>query len=223
LTAAIIPVIDLLDGCVVHARSGERAGYRPLESPLCGSAEPVAVVSALMGLHPFETLYVADLGAILGRGAHARALAELGNRFPDVCFWVDSGAVHPSSADRRYRSVIGSESGINADALDALNKAGADYVLSLDFSTRGFIGDPSVRSRIGCWPRDVIVMHLPSVGTAGGPAWPVIDAIMDCRPDCRCFIAGGVRHGQDIAEATRRGVSGALVATALHSGALQMA
>ncbi|MBL8704261.1 MAG: histidine biosynthesis protein, partial [Rhodospirillales bacterium] len=58
-----IPVIDLKAGQVVHARRGDRANYRPIETSLSPSAEPVAVARGLMALHGFRRLYVADLDA----------------------------------------------------------------------------------------------------------------------------------------------------------------
>jgi phosphoribosylformimino-5-aminoimidazole carboxamide ribotide isomerase len=55
----IIPVIDVKNGIVVHARGGDRAKYQPLASPLAESAAPVDAVAGLLGLFPFDTLYVA--------------------------------------------------------------------------------------------------------------------------------------------------------------------
>ena len=63
-----IPVIDLMGGQVVRARMGDRASYRPLESPLSPTSDPVDVVRGLLGVFPFPTLYVADLDAIQGSG-----------------------------------------------------------------------------------------------------------------------------------------------------------
>ena len=59
-----IPVIDLKGGVVVRARHGDRASYRPIETPLSRTSEPLDVVAGLLSLHPFRTLYVADLDAI---------------------------------------------------------------------------------------------------------------------------------------------------------------
>lgn len=219
----IIPVIDLLDGRVVHARAGNRSEYRPLQSTLCRTAEAVDVVSALMRLHPFKILYVADLGALLGRGSHERELSALRRIFPTVTLWVDAGDTCVPASRAGRRNVIGTETGIGADALQTLRREGRDFVLSLDYSAHGFIGDASVRERPDTWPTDVIIMHLPSVGTGGGPAWPVIESVMVCRPDCSFYVAGGVRDSGDIAAAASRGIKGALVATALHTGALRMA
>ena len=64
----VIPVIDLKGGVVVHARRGDRARYRPIESPLSPTATPLDVVTGLMALHPFRRLYIADLDAIGGTG-----------------------------------------------------------------------------------------------------------------------------------------------------------
>ncbi len=59
-----IPVIDLMGGEVVRARMGDRASYRPLESPLSPTSDAVDVVRGVLGVFPFSTLYVADLDAI---------------------------------------------------------------------------------------------------------------------------------------------------------------
>ncbi len=60
----VIPVLDLLGGKVVRARMGDRASYRPIESPLSPTSDAVDVVRGLLAVHPFQTLYVADLDAI---------------------------------------------------------------------------------------------------------------------------------------------------------------
>jgi phosphoribosylformimino-5-aminoimidazole carboxamide ribotide isomerase len=73
----VIPVLDLLDGFAVRAVRGERARYRPIESSLCATSEPLAIAHALLAATGARTLYVADLGAILQQGDHAGHLAAL--------------------------------------------------------------------------------------------------------------------------------------------------
>jgi phosphoribosylformimino-5-aminoimidazole carboxamide ribotide isomerase len=63
----IIPVVDLKGGVVVRARMGRREEYRPIETPLAPTSDPVDVARGLLSVHPFATLYVADLDAIAGR------------------------------------------------------------------------------------------------------------------------------------------------------------
>ncbi|MEW8382346.1 MAG: nickel transporter, partial [Candidatus Thiodiazotropha taylori] len=62
----LIPVIDLMNGIVVRAIRGQRQSYLPSSTPLCQSSQPEAVISALLSLYPFDTLYIADLDAITG-------------------------------------------------------------------------------------------------------------------------------------------------------------
>src|SRR6476646_6037010 len=69
---ALIPVIDLKDGGVVHARAGKRADYRPLETPFGLADDPVAIARALLAVTDSPILYVADLDAIAGTGHQQR-------------------------------------------------------------------------------------------------------------------------------------------------------
>ena len=60
----IIPVLDLLNGIAVHAMRGERNKYRPLQSVLNPSPDPLELAKAFDSLG-FDELYAADLDAIL--------------------------------------------------------------------------------------------------------------------------------------------------------------
>jgi phosphoribosylformimino-5-aminoimidazole carboxamide ribotide isomerase len=222
MSTIIIPVIDLLDGQVVHARGGRRSEYAPVCSALCPSSEPAAVLAALLALQPFSVVYVADLGALLGRERHDAMLEELRAEFPGITFWVDCGERQPAANRTGMRSIIGTETGISAAALGALTASGADFILSLDFSAAGVIGDAEILARPECWPRDVIIMNLPSVGTAKGPAWMVVDDVMRRATNRNFYLAGGVRDSTDVAQSITRGMRGALVATALHTGTLDL-
>ena len=74
----VIPVIDLKDGIVVHARMGMRSAYAPIETPL-SPYEPSQPTSreGLLSIFPFKTFYVADLDAIEGNGDNTTALKRL--------------------------------------------------------------------------------------------------------------------------------------------------
>jgi phosphoribosylformimino-5-aminoimidazole carboxamide ribotide isomerase len=43
----VVPVLDLKDGAVVHARMGRRSQYRPIETPLSSTSKPVDVTRGL--------------------------------------------------------------------------------------------------------------------------------------------------------------------------------
>ena len=82
----IIPVLDLKNGTVVRAQMGERDRYRPIETPLAD--EPAIRSTSRAGclsVYPFQTLYIADLDAIEGRGNNEAAIGRLRRAFPDLC------------------------------------------------------------------------------------------------------------------------------------------
>lgn len=87
----VIPVIDVRGGVAVAASRGDRARYRPLETPLAASPDPVAVALGLKSLFPFPTLYVADLDGIEGRGVDAATQTRLAEAWPGQEIWIDDG------------------------------------------------------------------------------------------------------------------------------------
>ena len=111
----VIPVIDLKGGEVVRARMGDRASYRPIESPLSPTSDPVDVVRGLLAVYPFPTLYVADLDAIQGSGDNLPALRRIRSEVPALRMWIDNGAADPAALEELIGAdlgepVIGSES-----------------------------------------------------------------------------------------------------------------
>src|SRR5262245_7747502 len=95
----VIPVLDLMAGQVVHARRGDRSAYRPLQSKLTPSSEPVEVVAALLSVAPFTAIYVADLDAIQRHGDHREALRLIQAEFPALNVWLDAGFSAPADLD----------------------------------------------------------------------------------------------------------------------------
>lgn len=221
----IIPVIDLMDGEVVHARRGERHAYRSLKTPLCSGSKPADVVAGYLGVHPFATVYIADLDAIMGKGDSGAVIADLRRHFPDLRFWVDNGLSSPSRCRAWLQRnlgdlVLGSEAQTDTASLDALASEIADdrLVLSLDFKEGRFLGPAALQQRVDLWPRRLIAMTLSRVGSNAGPDFALLDQLRTDAPGKSIFAAGGVRGGEDLIELHHRGVSGVLVATALHSG-----
>lgn len=218
----LIPVIDLLRGQVVHARGGRRTDYAPIRSPLCRSSAPQAVVDALLELHPFDTLYVADLDAITGRGGQHAILQDLRRRHPDLNLWVDAGLGGPADVAQFLRRglgrpVVGSES-LPAAAPPDLNAWAGDPILSLDFRGGRLLGPPELCKHPDCWPARVIVMSLDRVGCGTGPDLDRLASLRRLAPGRRWYVAGGVRGPQDLAALAEAGADGVLLATALHQG-----
>lgn len=220
----IIPVIDLMGGVVVHAKRGERQNYQPLRSPLCTGSEPAAVIGGYLTVHPFSTFYIADLDAITGKGDSGPAIARLRRQFPDLQFWVDNGLADAGACRNWLLQgygdlVIGSEAQRNAATIDALahDDSAGRIVLSLDFKDGKFLGPDDLREQSSLWPQRIIVMTLSRVGSDTGPDFGLLDHLRMKVPAKKLFAAGGVRGGEDLIELNRRGISGVLVASALHA------
>lgn len=221
----LIPVIDLMGGLVVHARAGDRDRYRPLEhSRLCASAEPAAVIEGLLALHPFRTLYIADLDAIRKQGDHKALIFRLRQMFPQLDLWVDAGFAGECGCRRFLAAglgclVLGSESQADPRLLELF---GADprLVLSLDFQGERALGAADLFASPESWPERVIAMTLARVGGGGGPDLERLRALRAQAPERRIYAAGGVRGPTDIEALTELGCAGALVASALHDGRL---
>ena len=221
----VIPVLDLKQGRVVRARAGDRANYAPIETPLSATSEPVDVARGLLGLHPFRHLYIADLDAITGGIRQDAAIDELAAAFPSIELWTDNGLNDPGlcrdwTARHRARLVIGSETQTTVDLARGL---GPGAVLSLDYRGDTFLGPPALETTPELWPGDVIVMTLAKVGSGAGPDLAKLGAARTRSPRVRLWAAGGVRGLDDLRALEDAGVSGALVATALHDGRLASA
>ena len=169
----IIPVIDLLDGQVVHARCGERHRYQPIQSTLCKGSEPLDILLAMLELYPFEQLYIADINSIQKRGDHAALINEFILLYPQVNILLDAGfsdiEVLKNYGSSKFTSVLGSESLPSIQAYQALrNFCGNRSVLSLDFTSDGFHGPQELLENPDYWLETVITMTLARVGSNAG-------------------------------------------------------
>jgi phosphoribosylformimino-5-aminoimidazole carboxamide ribotide isomerase len=224
----IIPVIDLKGGQVVRAKVGERASYRPIETSLAKTSDPLDIVRGLLSLHPFRSLYIADLDAIEGRSNSDPLLAHIAGAFPNLGIWVDNGCSEADTAEEFLRGhpsvllVLGSESQRDASLAEALRNH-ERIILSLDFRGDKFLGPQALLERPKLWPDRLISMTLARVGSGAGPDFARFEEI-SCRASGRkIYLAGGLRGRDDAIAAKARGAAGILVASALHDGKLTKA
>jgi phosphoribosylformimino-5-aminoimidazole carboxamide ribotide isomerase len=220
----IIPVIDLIGGIVVQAGGGDRRNYPPLQSVLTEYIEPVKVIADLRSVYPFKIIYIADLGGIFDQNPDLALYQQLVTLFPEVVFWIDAGI--KSRQDWQALTdipdvipVIGSETLDNL----AILKQAKQGVLSLDFQNGKFLGNPEIWQRPEWWPDKIIAMNLDNVGAQAGPDIKLLQQIQEKRSDVDVIVAGGVRGLQDLQVLERENASGALIASALHNGYLDMA
>jgi phosphoribosylformimino-5-aminoimidazole carboxamide ribotide isomerase len=220
----VIPVIDLKDGVVVHARMGMRSAYAPIETPLSPTSRPNDVARGLLSIFPFKTFYVADLDAIENKGNNNAALRQLSAECPNLVFWVDAGIADVHHAARWLEAgfghlVLGSETQQNSELSRYLRRS-ERTILSLDFRGDAFLGPVSLLNDASAWPAKIIVMTLGRVGSASGPDMNRLATIQSQVVNGQVYAAGGVRDANDLALLAQVGIAGALVATSLHDGKL---
>jgi phosphoribosylformimino-5-aminoimidazole carboxamide ribotide isomerase len=227
----VIPVVDVLDGIVVHAVRGRRREYQSLKSVLCASAEPVAVTSALKALG-FGELYVADLDAITGGypnfSLFKKVAAETGFEL-----MVDAGVTSLETAQELLdngvsKVIIGTETLMGKSFVaDAVESFGTEKVMvSLDLKGARVLSrfeldmpiEPLALLRefqdIGV--SQIIVLDLAKVGSDEGVSTPFLKKVLG-KIEAEVYVGGGVRNIKDLLELKDLGVFGVLLATALHS------
>jgi phosphoribosylformimino-5-aminoimidazole carboxamide ribotide isomerase len=220
----IIPVIDLLDGHVVHARRGDRSNYRPIHSILRNGSEPLSIIDGLLELYPFKQIYIADINAIQKRCSHERLILEIKDKHPDLKIWLDAAIQNLVTVQSWNQNgifcVIGSESLTSIETYDAIARSLKHrFALSLDFMRGHFLGPQTLLQNPDLWPQDVIAMNLDRVGSEQGPDIQLLASLIS--KSASVYAAGGVRHQADLQSLADIGVKGTLVASAIHLGHIQ--
>ena len=225
----IIPVIDLKGGVVVRARHGDRASYRPIETPLSPTSEAVDVVAGLLvaasvphaSTSPISTrsrgaAITPQFSAIARRplpapGALGRQWLRRSRRRPR-----HSCAARPARVARARvgiaarRELIARAPGRSArDPLARLPRRCTSSARRRCSPTRS-----SGRTRI-------IVMTLARVGSGAGPDLERFDSDQRASRRARASISPAACATPAIWPRSKAsGAAGMLVASALHDGQL---
>jgi phosphoribosylformimino-5-aminoimidazole carboxamide ribotide isomerase len=230
----VIPVVDLKGGVAVHAVRGERERYRPLRSRIAEGSHPVGLTRAVRDRFGLDELYVADLDAIGGGPGNSHVVAALAR---EARVMVDAGSATATAVAALLelgvaRVVIGTESLPGADTFRRLRAElpDAPLVLSLDLRGGRLVSPDPALSGIAAvdalarladaGAREAIVLDLTRVGSGGGPDVTLLGELHARFPDVELLAGGGVRDAADLRALAAAGTSGALVATALHGGAI---
>jgi HisA/HisF family protein len=230
----VIPVIDILNGEVVHAVRGKRKEYKPLHSVLTGPVELASVAKAFRNLG-FSELYVADLDAIIDCTENfqpLKGIVETG-----VSLMVDAGITNLERAQKLldigvFKLVIGTETlRSKAFVAEAVKRFGCgSVVVSLDLRGEtvlvgeGFDGSTDamelLREFAAMGVGHVIVLDLLRVGSSEGVNIAFLRKVLGL--GFEVYVGGGVRDVADLVALKKLGISGALVATALHTGKISI-
>jgi phosphoribosylformimino-5-aminoimidazole carboxamide ribotide isomerase len=237
----VVPVMDLRHGACVHAKAGQRAEYRPLESSLTPRAsEPLELAAAYHNRIGADRIYVADLDAIMDDRPNwnvLRALSKSG-----AAIWADVGV------RTALRAVTAFEAGIETIVLGLETLAGPAslreilrgsslprdrFILSLDlFDGRPLLAPDhtwpdgptlenvvEVASELGV--KRFLILDLARVGVGrgvGGREW--VESVAGIVPKGEIWLGGGVRGQDDLEDLRKMPIAGVLVGSALHSGAI---
>ena len=228
----VIPVIDVLNGIVVHAVQGKRKEYQPLTSVLTKSVDPLIVAQTFRTLG-FKKIYLADLDAILGKQPSYALYNNIAKK-TGLELIVDVGVKDLTTVEKMLNSqvtriIIGTETIPNQEFIQkSIEKFTAGkLILSLDL-----IGDKILsqnkavlsknplnllqeNKEIGI--QEFIILDLSRVGSKEGPNINFLKKAQTVLQN-NISVGGGVRDMADLIELERLGISGVLVATALHSG-----
>lgn len=231
----VIPVVDLRRKVVVHGRLGRREEYLPVRSVLHEGCNPIEIARVFAELG-FRELYVADLDAIM-EGEPSLELYRRMTGNGRLSLMVDAGVDSVGAALAVLESgaskvIVGTETLTNEAVVSSLTERFAEkVVISLDMSSRRllaktptFQGLDAISAALRFQDmgiQDVILLDLARVGSNAGPDLQLIREVK-ARCDLRLLVGGGVRDLRDLRILDTYGVDAALVATALHSGSINI-
>ncbi|WP_440946673.1 HisA/HisF-related TIM barrel protein [Methanosarcina sp. T3] len=228
----VVFVMDIFNRNVVLAKGGVRENYRPVSnsSAVCRTSVPLEIVEAL---HPRE-VYIADLNALQGKGPldiNAEIIRGVSSKADTM---LDFGVSFLNDVDKALSiagtAVIGTETGKLAVIRDAASRYPGRISVSIDVKHGKILKqDPEipedpfeiVRLLNGFPLKDLIFLDLDRVGTASGFDPEFLRKLAETSVH-DVLLAGGVRGMEDLFALDRLGIKGALVATAIHSGAVPL-
>jgi phosphoribosylformimino-5-aminoimidazole carboxamide ribotide isomerase len=232
--ADIIPVMDIMEGQVVHGVAGQRDAYRPIESRIVKGSHPLDVAKAFRQIFEAKTVYIADLDAISGDDDNFDVIAGI-VKSSDLEVLLDGGLASLDDLESLFetgvhRVVVATETIESMEELARIfEHHGESLVGSLDLmngqtmSACSEFADKSPKEMaiiledVGV--EKLIVLELSLVGSEKGP---VHDALLEISENSSMEIiaGGGVRNREDLRRLFDLGIRSALVATALHRGSI---
>ncbi len=228
----IIPVIDLKNGKVVHAVAGEREKYEPVDSVLVDSSNPLPLTREFQE-YGFKELYIADLDSIQNQGDNLEIINRLTSE-TELTVMVDGGFSRIEDV-KNYadvgidKAVIGTETLQDFDLISKISECyELSVIASVDIKESEVITgsseiEKSIEKLIENFQRngvsEIIVLNLGKVGTSEGPSTEFLPKILNTA-SVPILFGGGIRDVSDIKNLSNQGVSGALIATAIHSGSI---
>jgi phosphoribosylformimino-5-aminoimidazole carboxamide ribotide isomerase len=235
----IIPVIDLLDGLVVHAIKGHRQYYQPVKSALCDSQDPAAIARAFRDRLKLSEIYIADLNAIqsAGRSNHKNVIENLVRRerlriildagvsdIENARAWLDLGIhkiVIASETLREWNVLHSFPAAIAGDRLVFSLDLRAGIILSQCPALAAMKPMEALNHLDSSGWQQIILLDLNRVGSEEGADDILATGALSAFPEMQFMVGGGISNPDQLNELHAKGVSGVLIATAFHRGMIR--
>jgi len=216
--------LDILKGTAVHAVKGERSKYQPVSgSKVSDSSSPLEIIQSLS---PSE-VYIADLDRLQQQGDNFELIEIISGKTRTM---ADVGAENMNDVEKCARISDTVILGTETASFDLIEKAAVRFPgrinVSIDMKNwkvlakDGFMDVEPVElvKRLNEHKiKDIIILELTRVGTCVGIDEDFLKEIVTVSSH-DVLVGGGIKDMVDIEALKRIGVSGALVATAVHSG-----
>jgi len=232
----VIPVLDILNGKIVHARGGKRNQYQPLKSSLFLSSYPLDAVNTFEKMG-FNELYLADLDSIINNHTNFSLLEKIGYN-SKIKLMVDAGVSNKELASQLFiknvkKVIIGTETLTSIKFLkEAINFFGKNRIIvSLDLIDDRILHKFNFKKQhkpihflhtleiFGV--SEIIVLDLNRVGSEKGFNNQLIKKILE-KTNFDVIIGGGIRDISDLNKLRELGAYGALIGTSLYSNAINV-
>ncbi len=218
----VIPVIDILWGKIVLAYKGKRNNYVELkESTITNNISLKGLIEAFY-VKGYDTIYIADLDSIVYNESKVLGkILSLAKEFDSINFLIDMGRRGLEFKDsKNIEWVIGTEY-LKVNEIMRLRKR----VISLDiFENFVMLSQGKIPIKSAALivkkilPRKILAICLDRVGSLKGPNYDIAYNLTKICEDVEVIIGGGLKELSDMYFLKFIGISGVLVATALHKG-----
>jgi phosphoribosylformimino-5-aminoimidazole carboxamide ribotide isomerase len=199
---------------------------------LSDSVNPVELASVFKSVG-FNNLYLADLDSILGKSSNLEIYGDIVKN-TNLTLMVDAGLTDIAKAYELIdigisKIIIGSET---LKSLDFVNRIVNDFgenrvIVSIDHNNEKIISTSKVLASMdifsfigkleGMGIKTLILLDLCRVGTASGINFSFLRNVFD-QFGVEIIVGGGISKLDELLKLKKIGVSGALIATALHNG-----
>jgi len=233
----IIPVLDILDSKAVHAKKGERAKYKPLNTKLIQSSNPIEIVKVLKQKFNFNEFYIADLDAIIKKKPNFEILLNILD-IPNIKIMIDPGIINRDdllmySKLNLNKLILGLETMENVEIIkESLEIFGHNKIIvSIDMFQEKIISNIKqfksqnplqvIHTIENLGVKEVILLDLFRVSQKMGGIPPLYLEIRKIF-NGNLLVGGGIKDLNDLLMYKDNDFSGILIATALYDGSIDI-